>query len=276
MAITAADVKKLRDMTGAGMMDSKKALTEADGDFDQAIEVLRIRGAAKAAQRGSERNTSNGLIAASGNAMIEFACETDYVAKNEQFQALAGHIVERYAAADAADRDALLAESLDGGTSVGDAILALAAVIGEKLELRRATKLSAPEGTSIATYLHKKAADLPPQVGVLVAFTGDDVAAARGAAMQVAAMRARYLTREEVPAEVVETERRVAEAKAVEDGKPAAALPRIIEGTVNSFFKDNVLLEQTSVQDSKKTVQALLAAAGVTVTGFAHFEVGQG
>ena len=275
MAITAADVKKLRDMTGAGMMDSKKALTEADGDFDRAIEVLRIKGAAKAAQRGAERNTSNGLIAASGNAMIELACETDYVAKNGQFQDLAGEIVTRYAAGSVTDLDALLGESLDDGRTVGDAITALAAVIGEKLELRRAVKLQAAEGASIATYLHKKAADLPPQVGVLVAFTGSDVAAARGAAMQVAAMRASYLVRDEVPAEVIESERRVAEAKAIQDGKPAAALPKIIEGSVNGYYKNTVLLEQSSVQDSKKTVKAQLDAAGVSVTAFAHFEVGQ-
>ena len=276
MAISAADVKKLRDMTGAGMMDCKKALTEADGDMNRAVELLRIKGAAKAAQRGSERSTSNGLIAASGDAMIELACETDYVAKNEQFQALAGEIVTRYAASTVRDLDGLLLEPLDDGRTVADAILALAAVIGEKLELRRAVKLTVAEGTSIATYLHRKAADLPPQVGVLVAFTGDDVAAARGAAMQVAAMRASYLTRDEVPADIIDSERRVAEEKAMQDGKPRAALPKIIEGSVNGYFKNNVLLEQSSVQDSKKTVKAVLADAGVTVTAFAHFEVSQG
>lgn len=272
--ITAADVKKLRDMTGAGMMECKKALTEADGDIDKAIEVLRVSGAAKAAKRGAERETQNGLIAVSGNAMIELACETDYVGKNEQFQRLAAHIVEAFAASDVQDRDALLGVALDDGT-VADGVTGLAAVIGEKLELARATKVQAPAGGQVASYLHKKAADLPAQVGVLVAFTGEDVAAARGAAMQVAALRASYLTRDEVPADDIEAERRVATAKAEEAGKPAAAVGKIVEGSVNSYFKDNVLLEQPSVQDSKKTVKMMLDAAGVALTGFAHFEVGR-
>ncbi len=276
MAISAADVKKLRDATGAGMMDSKKALTDADGDFDAAIEILRIKGAAKAAKRGAERTTSNGLVAAADNAMIELACETDYVAKNGQFQELAAAIVTTFATSDAKDLDALLGENLPNGSRVSDDVTALAAVIGEKLELRRAAKLTPPDRGAVTSYLHKKAADLPAQVGVLIAFTGDDVTAARGAAMQVAAMRAAYLTRDEVPAEALESERRVAEAKAVEGGKPAAALPKIIEGSVNRFFKDNVLLEQAAVQDNKKTVKALLDEAGVTLTGFVHFEIGQG
>ena len=127
----------------------------------------------------------------------------------------------------------------------------------------------------VATYLHKKASDLPAQVGVLVQFTGDDLAAARAAAMQVAALRPRFLTRDEVPADVIEAERRVAEAKAREEGKPDAALPKIIEGSVNGYFKTNVLLEQVSVHDAKKTVHAVLDEAGVTVTKFAHFEVGR-
>lgn len=274
-SISAADVKKLRDLTGAGMMECKRALTEADGDIDKAIEVLRVSGAAKAAKRGAERETTNGLIAVSGAAMIELACETDYVGKNEQFQQLATQIVDTYARSDAKDKDALLGEPLGDTGTVAAAVTALAAVIGEKLELARATKLEAPAGGHVASYLHKKAADLPPQVGVLVAYTGDDVAAARGAAMQVAALRAAYLTRDEVPSDVVDSERRVAQAKAVEAGKPAAALPKIVEGSVNSYFKDNVLLEQPSVQDSKRTVKALLEGAGVSLTGFAHFEVGR-
>jgi elongation factor Ts len=280
--ISAADVKKLRDMTGAGMMECKKALTEADGDFDKAIELLRIKGAAKAEKRSGERQTSNGLVVASGNAMIELACETDYVAKNQQFQDVAAQVVDAFAKSGATDVPSANEVVLDDGRTVANAVLELAAVIGEKLELGRAVKLELRDGESVASYLHKKAADLPAQVGVLVRFTGADpgehagqIAAARGAAMQVAAMRARYLTRDEVPVEAVETEKRVAEAKAKEDGKPEAALPKIVEGTVNSYFKNNVLLEQSSVQDSKKTVKALLDEAGVTLTGFAHIEVGQ-
>ncbi len=269
---SAADVKKLRDATGAGMMECKKALEEADGDYERAIEILRVKGEAKAAKREGERTASNGLVAAAEGAMIELASETDFVAKNEQFQTLAADIVAHFAASSATDVEELKAETLKDGKTVAESISALAAVIGEKLELRRAVKL---DGT-VATYLHKKASDLPPQVGVLVQFEGDDVEAARGAAMQVAALRARYLTRDEVPAEVVENERRVLEEKSRAEGKPEAALPKIVEGRLNAFFADNVLLEQESVREAKKTVKAVLDEAGVTLTGFAHFEVGQG
>jgi len=274
MAITAADVKKLRDATGAGMMDAKKALEAADGDFDKAVEELRIKGAGKAAKRGAERETSNGLVAAAENAMIELACETDFVAKNEQFQTLAGDIVAHFVNSAATDVPSLLTETLADGQSVAQNIEALNAVIGEKIELRRAVKL---EG-KVATYLHRKSSDLPPQVGVLVSFTGDDVAAARGAAMQVAALKAQYLTRQDVPAETIENEKRIAEATAREEGKPEAALPKIVEGRVNGFFKaeGGVLLEQSAVQDNKKSVKALLDEAGVTLTGFARYEVGVG
>ncbi|HEX2904447.1 MAG TPA: translation elongation factor Ts [Jatrophihabitans sp.] len=270
MAVSAADVKKLRDATGAGMMDAKKALEAAEGDFDKAVEELRIKGAGKAAKRGAERTTSNGLIAAAENAMIELACETDFVAKNEQFQSLANDIVAHFVKSDVTDVEALLAETLADGKTVVDNISSLNAVIGEKIELRRAVKLDG----QIATYLHKKSSDLPPQVGVLVSFTGDDLNAARGAAMQVAALKAQYLSRDDVPAETVENEKRIAEATAREEGKPEAALARIVEGRVNGFYKEVVLLEQSAVQDSKKTVKTLLDEAGVTVTGFARFEVG--
>jgi elongation factor Ts len=268
---TAADVKKLRDATGAGMMDSKKALEASDGDFDKAVEALRIKGSAKVAQRGAERTAGNGLIAAAEGAMIELACETDFVAKNEQFQTLAGDIVAHLSAKGATDVEDLLSQKLADGQSVAENIDALAAIIGEKLELRRLIKL---EG-NVATYLHRKSADLPPQVGVLVQFAGDDFIAARGAAMQVAAMRPTYLTRDEVPAEKVESEKRIAEATAREEGKPEGAMPKIIEGRVNGFFKESVLLEQSSVQDNKRTVKAILEESGVTLSSFVRFEVGQ-
>jgi elongation factor Ts len=268
---TAADVKKLRDATGAGMMDAKRALQEADGVFDDAIEVLRVKGQAKVAKRGAERTASNGLIAAAEGAMIEFGCETDFVAKNEAFQALAGDIVAHAAASGIGDADTLLGEVLKDGRTVRDNIDALGAVIGEKLELKRAVVLDG----HVATYLHRKASDLPPQLGVLVQFTGDDPEAARLAAMQVASMKPSYVTRDEVSPEAIETEKRVAEAKAREGGKPEAALARIVEGSLNAFYKDNVLNEQESIQDNKRTVQAVLADAGVNVTRFARFEVGE-
>ncbi len=267
--VTAADVKKLRDLTGAGMMECKKALVENDGDIAKAQEALRISGAAKAAARGAEREASNGLVAAQDGALVELRAETDFVAKNADFQALAARIVAKAAEARPADAAALAATPLEDGLTVAQAIEAMSAVIGEKLELGRVAVFEGP----VAVYLHKRAADLPAQVGVMVAYEGSEDAA-RAAAMQVAAMRASYLTREEVPADVVETERRVAAAKAKEEGKPEAALERIVEGRVNGFFKDNVLLEQDSVQESKKSVKAVLDQAGTTVTRFTRFEIG--
>jgi elongation factor Ts len=267
---SAADVKKLRDATGAGMMDCKKALEEAGGEYEKAVEILRVKGEAKNLKRG-DREASNGLVAAAEGAMIELASETDFVAKSEQFQTLAGDIVAHFSNSSAGDAEALKGETLKDGKTVDESIRALAAVIGEKLELRRAVKL---DGT-VATYLHKKASDLPPQVGVLVEFTGDDAEAARGAAMQIAAMRPRYLTREDVPSDIVEAERRVAEETTRAEGKPEAALPRIVEGRLNGFYKTVVLLEQESVQEQKKTVKQVLDTAGVTITKFAHFEVAQ-
>ncbi|HEY6744099.1 MAG TPA: translation elongation factor Ts [Mycobacteriales bacterium] len=267
--ISAADVKRLRDLTGAGMMDSKKALTEADGDFDKAVEALRIKAGAKVNKLGA-REATNGLLAAAEGAMIQLACETDFVAKNEDFQTLAANIVAHAAAAKPKDVEALLGERLADGKTVQENVDAVAAVIGEKLEL---TRFVAFDGT-VATYLHRRNPDLPPQIGVLVQFTGDDLTVAQGAAMQVAAMRPTYVSRDEVPEDVVANERRIAEATAREEGKPEQALARIVEGRLNGFFKDSVLLEQASVQDSKKTVQQLLKDAGVTVTRFARFEVG--
>ena len=268
---TAADVKKLRDTTGAGMMDAKKALEETDGDFEKAIEVLRVKGAAKAAKRGAERTAENGLVAAAENAMIQFSCETDFVAKNEQFQQLATDIVAHAAASGVGEVKALLEETLADGRTVAENIEALASVIGEKLELSKAVVVDG----NVAAYMHKRSADLPPQVGVLVQFTGDDSEAARTAAMQVAAMRPLYTTRDEVPADTVANERRIAEATAREEGKPEQAMPKIVEGRVNAFFKDVVLLDQPSVTDQKKSVQAVLDEAGIAVQGFARFEVGQ-
>ena len=266
---TAADVKRLRELTGSGMMDCKNALAETDGDFDRAVEVLRIKGAKDVGKR-AERATAEGLVAAKGGALIELNSETDFVAKNAEFQNLAERIVDAALAAKAADVDSLKAADI-GGKTVEEAIAELSAKIGEKLELRRVTYFDG----SVETYLHKRAADLPPAVGVLVEFEGTDQDAAHAVALQIAALKAKYLTREDVPADLVAAEKRVAEETAKSEGKPEAALPKIIEGRVNGFFKDVVLLEQPSVSDNKKTVKALLDDAGVTVTRFVRFEVGQ-
>jgi len=267
---TTADVKKLRDLTGAGMMDCKKALEEAEGDFDKAVEVLRVKYAAKVEKKGAERTAANGLVAAAEGALVELRCETDFVAKNEQFQQLAADIVAHVAASKVADRDALLGEKLADGKTVEENIAATAAVIGEKLELGRVAYF---DGTS-AAYMHKRSSDLPAQVGVLVEFEGDDIDVARGTAMQIAAMRPQFVTRDEVPSDVVDNERRIAEATAREEGKPEQAIAKITEGRVDGFFKDVVLLEQKSVQDQKRTVKQLLDEAGVNVKRFARFEVG--
>jgi elongation factor Ts len=270
---TAADVKRLRDLTGSGMMDCKKALEESDGDFDKAGELLRIKGAKDVGKRAG-RTAANGLVAHSGSGLVELNCETDFVAKNEAFVALGQRLAEHIDAAKPADVDALLASKLGDGT-VADLIQAESARIGEKIVLNRFAVLGSP----VAVYMHRKSPDLPPQVGVAVEFTGKDdeagVGDARGVAMQIAAMRPKYVTRDEVPADVVATERRIAEETAREEGKPEGALPKIVEGRVNGFFKDFVLVEQPSVSDNKKTVKQVLDEAGITVTRFVRFEVGQ-
>ncbi len=268
MAFTAADVKRLRDQTGAGMMDSKKALDEADGDFDKATEILRVKGAAKAAKRGAEREASAGLVAHAPGVLVELRCETDFVAKGEDFVTVAQRIADAASEARPADVAALRAVALDDQT-VGDVVDALAVSIGEKIELGRYVHF---EGDVVA-YMHKRAADLPPAVGVLVEYDGDS-AAARGAAMQVAAMRPQYLTRDEVPADIVAKEREIAEATSREEGKPEQAIAKITEGRLNGFFKDVVLLEQPSVTENKKTVKAVLDEAGTTLKRFARIEVG--
>ncbi|MBQ1075232.1 elongation factor Ts [Micromonospora sp. C31] len=271
---TAADVKKLRDLTGAGMMDCKKALTEAEGDFDKAVEILRVKGAKDVGKRAG-RTAANGLIAHSGKALLELNCETDFVAKTDAFIELAQQLVEHGERSGVGTAEELLATEMDGKT-VADLVQEQSAKIGEKLVLNRFAKL---DGTT-AVYLHRKSQDLPPAVGVLVQYSstaGDEASDsdARGVAMQIAAMRPKYLTRDEVPADVVESERRIAEQTAREENKPEAALPKIVEGRVNAFFKDYVLLEQASVADNKKTVKQLLADAGIDVTRFVRFEVGQ-
>jgi elongation factor Ts len=274
---TAADVKKLRDLTGAGMMDCKKALEEADGDFDKAVEFLRIKGAKDVGKRAG-RTAANGIVSHYGTALLELNCETDFVAKTPDFVALGQQLVEFGAKNDVADAAALSVAVLPDGKSVADTIQEYSAKIGEKIVVNRFVDLDSANGT-VAVYLHRKAQDLPPQVGVLVEYTGKSDEAgdadARGVGMQIAAMRPKFLTRDEVPAETVESERRIAEETAREEGKPEQALPRIVEGRVNSFFKDFVLLEQPSVTDTKKTVKQVLTEAGIEVTRFVRFEVGQ-
>jgi elongation factor Ts len=265
---SAADVKRLRELTGAGMMDCKKALEESNGDLDKAIELLRVKGAAKAAKRGAEREASAGLVAHAPGVLVELNSETDFVAKGEDFVATAQKIADAASQAGVDDLEALKKVELDGQT-VGDVVEGLAISIGEKIELGRFVHFDG----NVVAYMHKRAADLPPAVGVLVEYSGD-AEAARGAAMQIAAMRPQYLTRDEVPAEVVAKEREIAEQTSREEGKPEQAIAKITEGRLNGFFKEVVLLEQPSVTESKKTVKAVLEQAGTRLTRFARIEVG--
>ncbi len=268
MAVSAADVKKLRELTGAGMMDCKNALQEADGDFDKAAELIRVKLGKKMAERGAEREASAGLVVTSGGALVELNCETDFVAKGDEFVSAAQQIADAAAEAKATDADALKAVTL-GDKTVGELVENLAITIGEKIELGKVAYFDG----DVVSYMHKRAADLPPAVGVLVEYDGDEQGA-RGAAMQIAAMRPKYLTRDEVPSDLVEKERGIAEATSREEGKPEQAIAKITEGRLNGFFKEVVLLEQPSVTENKKTVKSVLDEAGTTVTRFVRFEVG--
>lgn len=271
---SAADVKKLRDLTAAGMMDCKKALDESDGDFDKAVEFLRIKGAKDVGKRAG-RTAANGIVSHSGKALLELNCETDFVAKTPDFVALGQTLVEHGVKINAGDAAALLASTLEDGKAVADLVQDFSAKIGEKIVVNRFAQLDG----NVAVYLHRKAQDLPPQAAALVQYTGKDDEAgvddARAVGMQAVAMRPKYLVREDVPAETIENERRIAEETAREEGKNEKAIPKIIEGKVNSYFKDFVLLEQASVVDPKKTVKQVAAEAGIEVTAFVRFEVGQ-
>ncbi|MDO8107341.1 translation elongation factor Ts [Isoptericola sp. b441] len=274
---TAADIKALRERTGAGMLDVKKALDEAEGDAEKALEIIRVKGLKGVAKREG-RAASDGLVAAhvsddaSGQTgvLIELNCETDFVTKNAAFVELADSVLAAVVAAGAADAESALTADLDGRT-VADAITETAATIGEKLVLRRVARVSAP---AVSVYLHKVNKDLPPQVGVLVGTDPAGAAVAHDVAMHIAAFSPAYLTRDDVPADVVADERRIAEETSRNEGKPEAALPKIVEGRMNGFFKENVLLDQAFAKDPKTTVGKVVASAGGTVTGFARFRVG--
>jgi elongation factor Ts len=274
--ISAADVKRLREQTGAGMMDCKNALAEADGDFELAIENLRKKGVKDAGKR-ADRTAGNGLVAAEldgteAGVLVELNCETDFVAKNEQFQELAAKIAQAALANKVADRLALLTTETTEGKSVEQLIEEASASIKEKIELGRYARLA---GGYVTTYLHRSDRDLPPTLGVLVQLDGANEAVAKDLAQQIAATPAQYVTRDEVPADVIEKERRIAEEITREEGKPEQAIPKIVEGRVNAFFKDIVLTEQASVKDPKQSIKSVLAAGQVNVQAFARFRVGQ-
>ena len=273
---TTADVKRLRDQTGAGMMDCKNALAEADGDFENAIEVLRLKGAKDVTKRAT-RTAANGLVTAelSGNdagVLVELNCETDFVAKTDVFQQAAAEIARVALSSGVFDRLALLAVEARPGVTVQELIEEAGASLKEKLELGRFARL---EGGYVASYLHRSDAALPPTLGVLVQLDKPSAEVARDLAQQVAAMRPLYVTRADVPADVVEKERRIAEQITRDEGKPEQAIAKIVDGRLNSYFKDVVLTEQVFVKDNKATIKQILATDNLTVTGFARFQVGQ-
>ena len=273
---TAADVKKLRELTGAGMMDCKKALDEAEGNVDKAVEILRVKGQKGVAKRES-RTAENGAVVSliaddkKSGVLVELKCETDFVAKGEKFLAVADAIAAHVAATSPADIQALLASEIESGKTVQAYVDEANAALGEKIVLDRFAQFS---GGYVAAYMHRTSPDLPPQVGVLVELEQENAEVAKDVAQHIAAFAPKYLSREDVPADTVANERRVAEAAAREEGKPEQALPKIIEGRVNGFFKENCLLDQPFAKDNKKTVQKVLDEAGVTLKRFARFRVG--
>ena len=269
---TTTDIKTLREKTGSGMMDVKNALDEADGDQVKAEEILRVKGQKGVAKREG-RNASNGLVAidvqGGVGVLVEVNCETDFVAKGAKFQEVAATVLAQAVAVAAPDAETLLASEIDG-KSVKTLLDEANAAIGEKIEVRRVARV---EGASVASYLHRTSPDLPPQVGVLLATDGD-AEVARDVAMHIAAMQPTFVTREDVPAEVVENERRLADETARNEGKPEAALPRIVEGRLQGFFKEAVLVEQPFAKDTKKTVGAVLSESGVKPLAFVRYRVG--
>ncbi|MFT4231572.1 MAG: translation elongation factor Ts [Leucobacter sp.] len=273
-AVSMAAVKELRERLGAGMVDSKNALVEADGDIEKAIEILRLKGLKGVAKRG-DREASEGLVAVKQSegaaTMIELVCETDFVAKNDKFIALADRVLDAIVAAGAKNAEEALAAPADGKT-VADAITDEAAVIGERIELRKVSRVEAP---ATAVYLHQTSKDLPPQIGVVVGYEGDDADTALSIARHISFADPLYLNREDVPEADVEKERALVTEISKNEGKPEAALPKIVEGRLTAFFKQVALNEQVHALDAgKREVKKVAEAAGIVVTGFARSKVG--
>ncbi|WP_193598796.1 translation elongation factor Ts [Microbacterium sp. YJN-G] len=270
---TIADIKALREQLGTGMVDTKKALEEADGDVEKATEILRLKGAKGNAKR-ADRSTSEGLVVARESdgavTLIELACETDFVAKNERFIKLADKVADAVAAVGADSLEAALAAPA-GDQTVEQVISDEAAIIGEKVELRRVRTV---KGDAVTVYLHRTSKDLPPQIGVVVAYQGTDAETARSIAQHISFANPSYLSREDVPADEVEKEREIVTEISRNEGKPEAALPKIVEGRVTAYFKQVALLEQDYAKDNKLSVAQVAKDAGITVTDFARFKVG--
>ena len=275
MAYTADDVKRLREATAAGMLDSKKALDEADGDFDKAVEIIRVKGL-KGVTKREGRTTSNGLVIAQTEnnlgVMLELNCETDFVAKGDRFQELANELLAQLTKTKINELPAFLESKFDNGKSVQEIIDEGNATLGEKIELRR---ISVLQGSPVAVYLHRTSPDLPPQLGVLVQLATDALDAGKDVAQHIAAFAPQFIRREDIPAETIESERRIAEETARNEGKPEASISKIVEGRVTGFVKEISLLEQSFAKDAKKTVQQILDEAKTAVSAFHRFKVGQ-
>jgi elongation factor Ts len=273
---TAADVKKLRELTGAGMMDCKKALDEVEGDIDKAVKLLRVKGQKSVAKRES-RAAENGAVVSlisedeKSGVLVELKCETDFVAKGEKFIAVADAIAAHVAATSLAGTDNLLASEIESDKTVQAFVDEANATLGEKIVVDRFVQFS---GSYVAAYMHRTSPDLPPQVGVLVELDQENAEVAKDIAQHVAAFDPKFVSREDITAETVENKRRVTEENARAEGKPEAALPKITEGRMIGFFKENCLLDQPFAKDNKKTVAQVLAEAGVSVKRFARFRIG--
>lgn len=270
---TAADVKALREQTGAGMMDVKKALTEADGDAEKALEIIRLKGL-KSLSKREGRQASAGLLAAQTDGtvgvLVEVNSETDFVAKNQKFIDMADEILQAAVEAGAGDVDSVLAAQL-GEATVKDRVEGLIAVIGEKMEI---SHVAVVEGEHVEAYMHRTNPDLPPQVGVLVATDAAGASVAHDVAVHIAALNPAYLDRASVPEEVVEAETRIATETTIAEGKPEKAIPKIVQGRMNGFYKSTVLLDQGFARDPKVSVGKIVDQAGGKVTGFARIRVG--
>jgi elongation factor Ts len=274
-AYTAEDVKKLREATAAGMLDCKKALDEAEGDYNKALDIIRVKGL-KGVTKREGRLTSNGAVVAKveGNlgVMLELNCETDFVAKGERFIALAGELLAHLQNAQSDSTESFLASTMGNGRTVQFVVDEANATLGEKIEVRR---IAVIKDSPVGIYLHRTSPDLPPQVGVLVELVKDAAGVGKDIAQHIAAFAPQFVNREQVPADLIENERRIAEETAREEGKPEAALSKIVEGRVAGFVKDVSLIEQSFAKDAKKTVKQILDEAGTAVKAFHRFRVGQ-
>lgn len=272
---TAADVKALREKTGAGMMDVKNALTEADGDQDKALEIIRLKGL-KSLSKREGREALAGVVVASvtgdgkSGVMVEVNSETDFVAKNEKFIDFAQQILAAAEASEAADLETLLAAPA-GDKTVQDVVNEMAAVVGEKVLVRRIARV---DGDNVEVYLHQTSPDLPPQVGVLVATDQNAAGVARDIAMHIAAFRPSWLDRDSIPEDVLAKERDTLTKLTLQEGKPEAIVPKIVEGRLNAFYKDNTLVDQDYARDPSVTVGKFLQSEDGEVTEFVRYQVG--